>query len=386
MSEDTLESLPATTTASESPAPHVRSDTASGRSGTAWFVALLALVVAGVALWRAYAVEHGQAEAQAGIRNELSARVDELARGNDQRKHDLESMRMRLADADGVNKAVREEMLALGERSRHLEDAVANLAEQRLSGRDALALNEAEFVLQQAQERLALFQDAPAAIAAYKLADSALAAAEDPVFSSVRQTIGAELHALEASKPVETQAAIVALERVRAALPGLPSAHATLAETAPTSRWQGFLAQFVRISHNDDAAVNAVQDIGLTRSLAALDLRAAEAALFARDAEACKAALARARAGIVAGFDAQSAAVRDVLVQVDRVASQPLAPPLPELGSALKELRNLRATRALARPSAAAQELTRPSTPPAQTPEAGARPGANPPKPSEADA
>jgi uroporphyrin-3 C-methyltransferase len=396
MSEDTLDSLPAPTAAAPSPAAHARSSAARG-GAAAWLVALLALVVAGVALWRAYVVEHGQADAQAGIRNELSARVDELARGIDQRKRDLESMRTRLADSDGVNKSMREEMLGLGERSRHLEDAVANLAEQRLSGRDALALNEAEFVLQQAQERLALFQDAPAAISAYKLADSALAAAEDPVFSSVRQTIGAEMHALEASKPVETQAAIVALERVRAALPGLPTGHAALAETASTSRWQGFLAQLVRVSHSDDAAVNAVQDIGLTRSLAALDLRAAEAALFARDADAYKSALARARAGIVAGFDAQSAPVRDVLAEVDRVAGQPLAPALPELGSALKELRNLRATRALARPFAPAQELTRPSTPPvqeptrplappAQTPAADAKPGANPSNQSEADA
>ena len=60
---------------------------------------------------------------------------------NDQRKHDIDAMRARLADADTVNKGVREEMLALGERSRHLEDAVANLAEQHLTGRDALALN-----------------------------------------------------------------------------------------------------------------------------------------------------------------------------------------------------------------------------------------------------
>jgi uroporphyrin-3 C-methyltransferase len=349
-----------------------------GGSGTLWVVASLALLVAGTALWRVYQLEHGQADAQAGIRNELSARIDELAHGEQQRRRDLESLRSRLADADGVNKSVREEMLGLGERSRHLEDAVANLAEQRLSGRDALALNEAEFLLQQAQERLALFHDAHAAIAAYKLADSALAAAEDPVFSSVRQTIGAELRALEASKPVETQTAIVALERVRAALPGLATERATRDETASTSRWPGFLAQFVRISYSNDVDANAQRDIGLTRSLAAVDLRAAEAALLARDAEGYKAALEHARAGIVAGFDAQSAATKSVLAELDRVASQPLAPALPELGSALRELRNLRATRALARPPAPA--------PVQKTPALDAKPGAIAPNSSEADA
>lgn len=340
-------------------------------------LALLALIVGGVALWRAYVVEHAQADAQAGLRSELAARIDDIARGEQQRKRDFESLRTRLADADGVNKAMREEMLGLGERSRHLEDAVANLAEQRLTGRDALALNEAEFLLGQAQERLALFQDAQAAIAAYKLADSALAAAEDPVFSSVRQTIGAELHALEASKPVETHAAMTALERVRAGLAGLPTERATSADAAPASRWQSFFAQFVRISHHSDADTGASRDVGLNRSLAAVDLRAAEVALLARDADGYKAALARARAGIVAGFDAQAAPTKDALAELDRIAAQPLAPALPELGSALKELRNLRATRALAQP--------RPATP-AQAPTTDDKHGASTPKQDEADA
>jgi uroporphyrin-3 C-methyltransferase len=377
MSEDSTNLLPAPAVELKSPVSNERAAATRGGSGAAVVLALLALVVGGVALWRAYVSEQGQADVQASLRSDLAARLDEVARGEQQRKHDLDAMRARLTDADGINKAMREEMLALGERSRHLEDAVANLAEQRLTGRDALALNEAEFLLQQAQERLALFGDAQAAIAAYRLADSALAAAEDPVFSSVRQTINAELHALEASKPVETQAAIVALERVRAALPGLPTEHGAAAEAAPASRWQSFFAQFVRISHTDDADTGASRDVGLNRSLAALDLRAAEVALLARDADGYKAALARARVGIVAGFDAQAAPTRAALAEIDRFASQPLAPALPELGSALKELRNLRATRALAQPRPA---------PPAQTPANEEQRGASAPNRDEADA
>lgn len=378
MSEDPTNLLPAPAVESKSPTPNKRADAARGGSGVAMVLALLALIVGGVALWRAYVVEHGQADVQAGLRSELAARIDELARGEQQRKRDLESLRTRLTDADGVNKAMREELLGLGERSRHIEDAISNLAEQRLTGRDALALNEAEFLLQQAQERLALFQDAQAAMAAYKLADSALAAAEDPVFSSVRQTISAELHALEASKPVETHAAISAIERVRAALPGLPTQRATSAEAAPASRWQGFFAQFVRISHSSDIDTGGSRDVGLTRSLAAVDLRAAEVALLARDAEGYKAALARARAGIAASFDVQAAPTKDVLAEIDGMAGQPLAPALPELGSALKELRNLRATRALA--------LPRPATPAAETPMTHDKPDAASPKQDGADA
>jgi uroporphyrin-3 C-methyltransferase len=348
MSED----LPRAPVLTDEPAPRAAPAPRKG-SGLAWLPALLALAAAGYAVWRVEMLARGETDAQAQVRVGLTARVDELTRAGEQRKRDMDSLRARLSDADSVNRSVREELLALGERSRHLEDAVANLAEQRQSGRDALAINEAEFVLQQAQERLVLFHDAQAAIAAYRLADSALAAAEDPLFTSVRQTITAELHALEASKPVQTQAALAALERVRASLASLPPPGAGGSEEAPASRWQRFLGQFVRISHGTDSAPFGERDLGLTRSLAALDLRSAEAALLAREPDAYKAALVRARAGIAAAFDPGADATRAALAELDRLEAAPLAPALPELGSALKELRNLRATRALAQPPAA---------------------------------
>lgn len=339
--------------------PRAAAERGAGR--LAWLVAFAALVVALVALWRVYALEHGRAAAQAGAIDDLGARLDALSRTVEQRKRDIDGLRARLTDADDVNKSVREELLALGERSRQLEDAVANLSEQRLGARDALALNEAEFLLQQAQERLALFQDAPAAISAYRLADSALAAAEDPVFASVRQTIGAERQALEASRPTDTHAALAALARLREAVAGLPARHAAAAQAqqATTSRWSGFIEQFVKISH-DDGDPLAARDPGLARSLVVLDLRGAEAALLARDGDGYKAALARARAGIAATFDEAAAPARAALAGIDRLADEPLAPALPELGSALKELRNLRATRALAHPPAPGAPVARP--------------------------
>jgi uroporphyrin-3 C-methyltransferase len=325
------------------------------RGGTlALLIALVALVLAGVAVWRAIVIERGESDAQATLRNELDERIADLARTGDQRKRDLDALRARIADTDTVNKGVREELLTLGERSRHLEDAVANLAEQRLTGRDALALNEAEFLLQLAQERLALFQDAQAATAAYRLADSALAAAEDPVFAGVRQTIGAEMQALEAAKPLETNATLASLERVRGTLATLPTrSERVTAAATPPSRFEALLRQFVRVS-TDSGATPGSRDPELTRSLIAIDIRAAQAALLARDPTAYTAALARARAALAAGFDADADAVKSDLAEIDRLASAPLAPTLPELGSALRELRNLRATRALAQPRPAA--------------------------------
>ena len=342
------------------------------RGGFSWLIALLALIVAGFALWRVHGIEQGRAGAEQSLRNQLEERIDGLVRKSDQRKRDLDTLRSRIADADGINRSVREELLSLGERSRHLEDAVANLAEQRLSGRDALARNEAEFLLQLAQERLALFHDVPAAITAYDLADSALAAVEDPAFVSVRDSLHTERNALEASQPLQTQAGIAALERVRASLATLPTPAAAVAETtmsnATLSRVQQFVARFVHISHGDETSV-AGRDIGLTRALAAMDIRDAEAALLARDTDSYRNALARTRARVVASFDVDAAPTKATLAEIDRLAGATLAPAIPELGNALKELRNLRITRALAQPPVAppepaAEPATDEATPP----------------------
>ena len=330
-------------------------------SGLAWLLALLALLLAGLALWRVHTLGQGQAGAEQSLRGDLGARIDALAHNGEQRKREVDSLRARVADMDGINKSLREELLGFGERSRHLEDAIANLAEQRLSGRDALARNEAEYLLQLAQERLILFHDAAAAIAAYGLADSALATVEDPVFASVRETIHAERSALQVSKPLQTHATLVALERVRESLATLPVAHAAAAAGAPPSRWRQWLAQFVQVRHSGEDALSG-RDVALNRALAAIDVRDAEAALLARDADGFRSALARTHAAIVAHFDGEAAATRSALAELDRLAATPLVPAIPELGNALKELRNLRVTRALAQP------------PPARTPSTEAAP------------
>lgn len=364
MSEDTGPVSPATDLSLRAVEPPAR-----GRNRVGWLVVLLALAAIGACaytLWRVHALERGQADAQAAVREQLSARIDELVRGADQRKRDMESLRARVGDADSVNRSLREELLGLGERSRHLEDAIANLAEQRLGARDALAMNEAEFLLQQAKERLGLFRDAQAAIVAYRLADSALAAAEDPVFASVRQSIGAELQALEAARPVETRAALATLERLRGELQRMPQPRASADEPTPAqpvSRWRAFFQQFVRIRHGAERDSFGDRDVALARSLCALDLRMAEAALFSRDADAWKAALQRARGGLEAGFDTGAAPVRTALAELDRLAAAPFAPALPELGNALKELRNLRATRSLAQPPAVPAAVPVPAAP-----------------------
>lgn len=347
-----------------SPAAGKESTTAPPRRGGGPFavlLALLALAAAAGAFWRGEQWRQGQDGADRDLRSEIGTRIDALDGSLGQLRRELETLRTRSAAAEDLDRSVREELLALGERSRRLEEAVANLAEQRQGARDALARNEAEFLLQQAQERLQLFHDPDSAILAYQLADSALAAAEDPVFVSVRGTIHAELAALEASAPQQTQAGLRALAGIRGGLARLPPPRAPEVEEEAKPRWREILDRFVRIRAADEPSRWPGSE-RVDRALIALDIREAEAALLGRDESAWREALGRARAGIVAGFDAEAPATRAALAEIDRLASTPMAPALPELGTALRELRNLRITRTLAEPPPAAPA---PASPPA---------------------
>lgn len=312
-------------------------------------IVLLGLAAAGWWLW-----DRQTREKDSVREDRLAEQISALSQANDQLRRDLDSLRTRANDADSMNRGIREEVLAFNERSRALEDAVANLADQRLSNRDAMALNEAEFILQLAGERLALFRDASGAMAAYRLADSALAAAEDPLFGAVRQTISAEMQALEAAQPMQTRSTLDALASLRASIATLPLKNSPAAPAASTatqrSRLREILDQFVRVSRDDAGPAFDMRNEALLRTLIAVDLRAAETYLFARDQDGFDAALARARSGMMTALDTNAPGVSEALAKLDRIATLPLAPALPELGTALNELRNLRTTRALSQP------------------------------------
>ena len=353
METKTPESIPVTKTAAPAakPAsPPVRKPPRRGGGGVfTGMLVLVALLFSGYSLWR---VEQGRKpanDAQTQAMAALEQQVDDAKHDSGQLRSDLDALRARFRDADNVNKGLREEMLGMAERSRHLDDAIANLAEQRLTGRNALALNEAEFLLMMANERYQLFGDSNAALAALQLADSALAASQDPVFSGVRGTIKAEIDAISAVPTDSTTATLRSLASLADSATNWPmrSAEPGQAADPEQSRVSRVFARLVRIRHDDDTLV--AREPTLARSLLRIDLHAAAAAWLARNASDYQASLQRARSDISTSFGDSAAPAKTALAEIDRLAALTIAPPLPVLGTALKELRDLRATRALSR-------------------------------------
>ena len=326
------------------------------RRVVAWLIAIALLGAVAYLFWRTWALEAEQQRlAQTDIQ-QVDAQIAALARSDEQARRDTESLRARLDDAGKVNQSLREQLLGLGERARLVEDAIANLADKRLTGHDAMLLDESEMLLALGGERFALFHDPAATIAAYRLADTTLAAIEDPAFSTVRQSISAEVDGLSNLGGADVSATAAALAALRADAAQLPPARRDTGKTGEESRWWHVFGNLVRVRTGADAAAAAQRhDAALARQLFVLDLRDAEAALLARDTTRYRAAITQAQAGLKLDFDTGAATVESAQGTLERLGKAELAPPAPpQLGAALRELRNLRATHALRQPRPAA--------------------------------
>jgi len=328
------------------------------RHVAAWFIAIALLGAVGYLFWRTWMLEAEQQRlAQTDIQ-QVDAQIAALARSAEQARRDAETLRARLDDEGKVNQSLREQLLGLGERARLVEDAIANLADKRLTGHDSMLLDETEMLLALGGERFALFHDPAATIAAYRLADTTLSAIDDPAFSTVRQSISAEIDGLSNSGAADLAATATALAALRAGAAQLPPARRDATATAgEESRWWHVFGNLVRVRTGADAAAAAQRhDAALARQLYVLDLRDAEAALLTRDPLRYAAAIAEAQAELKLDFDPGAEPVKSAQDTLERLGKAELAPPAPpQLGAALRELRNLRATHALrqTRPPAA---------------------------------
>ena len=350
---------PMTDTAPATPAPAAvppssrarrAPDPAPRRGGGALAVAiLLSLAALGAAGYTGWTVWNMRQDL--GTANGLHGQVETLQGTVDGLRDDNANLRRRLSDADGVNRSAREEVLGMSERTKNLEDAVANLSERSLSGHDAMLLDEAESLLRMGKERFALFGDASGALSAYDLADKALAAVNDTAFSAVRQNVTAEREALTAIAPAARANDLSALADLRAQIPTLPlrDADAKAGDEHDRGFWQragDALGSIVTVSHDDGTPMGLADD-RIARELAALDVAHAESAVLAYDDVGRQAALKRVQATVTARFDPASPAVQSAQARITALLGSQAKGPEPKLGAALSELRNLRSVHAL---------------------------------------
>jgi uroporphyrin-III C-methyltransferase len=321
-----------------------------------WLLVLAALGAGGWWLWQQW-LDAEQARHQAGAWQHSAERLEQQAtvlRGEvEQLRERQRALEQRLADIAGGNKVMREELLGIGERAVALEDALARLAQSRREGARTLQLDEIEYLLLLAGERLQLFDDSEAAARALELAADSLAALDDPLYAGARQTLAGE-RALLAAQPADPRPALRGeLAMLQRQLPLLPQRGdetdpAPAAE--PPSRLRTLLDSLVTVRRVDDAgAALGPLERQARIGVLALQLSLAQLALETRDGEAWQAALGEAMVLFDRLFEPGSEAVHGVRRRLQALADTAVASPAPALGATLQELRNLRAARRLGR-------------------------------------
>ncbi len=315
----------------------------------ACLLALLALIVAAASAWRVWQWNRTQ-RTQAEQATALQARVATAERQSGAIRAQQQSLQNRIDDMQNELRTEHDAQNALDQRTRNLETAIGQISNQQFQGRDALLLDDAEFLLRAGQQRWTLFHDAGAAVRAYALADDALAQVSDQVYQSVRSSIANERAALAAAAAPSRMRVLDTLAALRGQAPNLPLAGS---EAAPSPQNNGVLARawralssVLRVERDNGASAPAA-DARIARELLALDLAQAQASLLAFDETGFRTALQRADALLAARFDTDAPEVRAARSQLREMLNARTAAPAPQLGGALAQLRALRASHAM---------------------------------------
>jgi uncharacterized protein HemX len=383
----------------------------SGGSGLAFLALLIALAALGAAAWLWWQGQNSGSAAETLARSEivrldgndsrLSAQLQELRdaldavpeSGDEARYAALQrsmsedqsrvaALQQALEEQVTLTRSLQSAVDAMHSRMVASESALASLDARELDARGDLDLAEVDYLLRLANERLQLFSDPRSADRALALADTHLAALDNPAYLGVRQAIAAarnELAALDLPDDLEIAGQ---LEAIQDAIPGLPfrSASPVAEEAGPAAEagwWEKLKSAFgslvtVRRSTAEENRRISLQDKDYVRQRLWLQVEVAYLALMRHDQEAFDESLQRIEATLAEWFDPASGEVVAVGQTLEALQAQDIAVSWPDLSEPWSTLRLVRATRPVTRPASQAPSTAPvgPGTSPAEAEEA----------------
>jgi uroporphyrin-III C-methyltransferase len=300
---------------------------------------LLALGVLAFGAWRGW-VWWQLRDAQAQAEAEAVQRIAALEERMEALRRDQRAQTQRIQDAAATNRVLRDEVLGLSQRGALLEESVAKLTDPARHGPQALRLDEAEFLLSQASQRLTLAGDLAGARHAYALAAGALDGVDDHRLLNLKQVLAQERAAVDALSALPKNALSTELDRVAAAFAQLPRADG-LPRAQNRPAWQRLLAPLVDVRPSRPGTIVAPSDRSAGEAALQIEISLARAALEHNDAQGFRAALNRVDAWLPRLWP-DSPALRQARARIGKLRAASLQPDLPLLGSTLQQLRAAR--------------------------------------------
>jgi uroporphyrin-3 C-methyltransferase len=254
------------------------------------------------------------------------------------------------------------------ERQRELaEQTYQALREEVGQDRNRWVIAEIEYLMRVAAHRLMLARDVDAAIAALETADRRLHDLGDPAWLGVREQVSDEVAALRAVPEVDIEGLALSLRSLAKRARTLPVLGARYrpgdargagdkdAEAAARGEdwrealevaWQE-VKGLVEVRRNDEpvkAMLAPELEYFLYQNLR-LQLDAARLALLRGEAPLYAESLRSARDWASTYFDQENASTQATVAELDRLLAVDIAPPLPEVGGALRAMREVPAYR-----------------------------------------
>jgi uroporphyrin-3 C-methyltransferase len=277
----------------------------------------------------------------------------------------LRQLETRYGQSESVSGAHRERLESteesLAEQEARLvavESGLAALAVRGESPTRRLELEEVDYLLRTANERLQLFGDLASAERALELADAQLQAIDDPLYLPVRRAIAAARLSLEAVPRPDFVALNETLAAVQARIPALPfegevatgpeAPDAAQPGDAEPGLWQRFkatLAGLVTVRRRGaEEELISIEDKDYLRQGLWLQLETARLALMRRDEALYGEALQRAGDTLTGHFAADSAPVVALREQLADLRAVPLGAEYPDISAPWARLQRLRAS------------------------------------------
>jgi uroporphyrin-III C-methyltransferase len=308
-------------------------------AGPSFAIVLVIVALVAWAGWRHWEARLAEETAELDDAQRLEAlemRVDSLRR-------DQRAQAQRLQHADATNRLLREELLGIGQRAALMEDTLSRLADPDRHGAQSLRLDEVEFLLAVAAQRLDLVGDLDGARRAYGLAAGLLDGIEDPAWLSLRQTLAQERAALDALGEAPRVVAAGRLDALESTLSALPERVVAAPDGPAPAWWRRLMTRVVEARPSTGEMLGGAGERAPALMALRLELTLARAALERGDRDGFASALQRAQAWVPRLWP-ESPQREAVIQALQDLQAQPLRPELPVLGSALEQLRRLRAS------------------------------------------
>ncbi len=328
-----------------------------GKSGTgliALIVLLVLILVGGLGYWL-YDKQQGIKDASTAQWQEYNAKLTELGGEIEESADQLNEV---VSAQETAADEIQTQLDAISTNQTVLGETLDVMQKEKPKQQSAWVLEEVDYLLTIAQQRLSLARDVPTSLAAMQGADARLRELGNPNLNGIRETLIKEMNELREVEDADISGMVLYIADVTSRVESLPLRNFEVPtlndmnipskEEAAQGKWKdvalsmwGDLVKMVEIKDQavpDEILFDPELRYFLHQNLQ-LELTSAKLSILRRDSNSMIASLTRVSEILNRYFDTESASVSAILEQLSGMEGVDLSPAMPEITGSLNLLK-----------------------------------------------